>query len=117
MKKLYVLINFVLASIAVYAQQDPLYGLQNNVPMLINPAYAGLHNHASASVNYRSQWSGFEGTPTTVAFSGFSRLGSHPAGAGFSLIHDKFGVTSNTEIQLDYGYQIETGNGRLIFGG
>jgi len=116
MKLTFIIICLLLTGYLSYSQQDPLYGLRNNMPLLVNPAYAGVHNHASANLNYRAQWSGFEGAPRTFAFSGYSRLGNHPAGIGLNVVSDKYGVTNNTEIQVNYGYKIETGKGQLVFG-
>jgi len=65
MKKLYTF-TFLLASISVFSQQDPLYSQYMLNPLVINPAYAGLNNNLNIMAGYRTQWTGFDGHPQTV---------------------------------------------------
>ena len=107
----------MVVSVTSWAQQDPIYGLYMNAPLLVNPAYAGLHKHTSISVAYRAQWSGFEGAPTTAALSAYTGFVKQRAGVGLNVIQDKQGVRKNTEINLVYGYRLPAGKkGNIIFG-
>jgi type IX secretion system PorP/SprF family membrane protein len=89
-----------------YGQVDPLYAQYLNNPLLINPAYSGLNNNFNASLTYRKQWAGFDGSPTTVNASAHSSLFENKMGVGAIIMQDKVGINKNTEIQGTYAYRI-----------
>jgi type IX secretion system PorP/SprF family membrane protein len=89
-----------------FAQQDPLHALYLNTPIIINPAYAGFSHDLNLSLNYRKQWAGFEGSPTTVNFSSHIALRENRMGLGLILQEDKIGVNNTTEIQTAYAYHL-----------
>ncbi len=117
--KIHILILAMVVGLSchpLFGQQDPLYGLYLNNPLLINPAYAGLHNQATANLTHRSQWAAIEGAPKTSAFNIHSSLYANRIGAGLILVHDKAGVTSTMEISAAYAYKIEMHEGTLSLG-
>lgn len=117
MKKFIVLTFIVIGSIrTVSAQIDPLYAQYLNNPLLINPAYSGLNNNLNASITYRKQWAGFEGSPTTVNASVHSSVSDNKMGVGLFLLQDKAAVNKNTEIQATYAYRIDLNDKFLSFG-
>jgi type IX secretion system PorP/SprF family membrane protein len=98
------------------AQVDPLYAQYFNNPLLINPAYSGLNNNFNASITYRKQWAGFEGSPTTVNASAHSSLFDNKMGVGLVILQDKAGTNKNTDIQATYAYRLDLNNKYLSFG-
>lgn len=117
MKKIILLLFSVPLLFGVaYAQVDPLYAQYLNNPLLINPAYAGLNNNFNASVTYRKQWAGFEGSPTTYNFNAHSSLLDNRMGLGLIVLRDQIGINNNTEIQGTYAYRIDLDQKYFSFG-
>jgi type IX secretion system PorP/SprF family membrane protein len=96
------------------AQQDPLYGLYLNNPIMINPAYTGLNNNFNATAGFRSQWAGFDGSPTTLSLSAHSSLLQNKMGAGLIIVNDKIGESTTTQITATYAYKIEVAQDHLL---
>lgn len=111
MKKLYLLL-FLLAvsSRAIFAQQDPLYSQYLTNPLIFNPAYAGLNNAFNASVSYRNQWAGFDGSPTTLNANAHLSLVENKVGVGLLVLQDKMGITRTTEAHALASYKLELPN-------
>ncbi len=117
MRKALLPIAFVLLSSAVsQAQIDPLYAQYLSNPMLINPAYAGLNNNLNASISYRKQWAGFDGSPTTFNVNGHTSLLDNRMGIGLMFVKDNIGVNSNTEVHGTYAYRLDLDHKYLSFG-
>ena len=98
------------------AQVDPLYAQYLTNPLLINPAYSGLNNNFNASLTYRKQWAGFDGSPTTVNASAHSSLFDNKMGVGFYIMQDKAAINKNTELQATYAYRLDLKDKYLSFG-
>ena len=96
----------VFASLSAMAQQDPLYSQYINNPLLINPAYSGSTTDLAASVMYRKQWAGFEGSPVTMNANAHMALSNNRMGAGLMLLRDQVGADKTTEVTLSYGYHL-----------
>jgi type IX secretion system PorP/SprF family membrane protein len=107
----------LLWCITGYAQQDPLYSQYLNNPILLNPAYAGSNQRWQTTAGYRTQWSGFDGNPTTLNFSSHLSLVDNKVGLGFIAIQDKIGETKNTEFNLNYSYRLEVKENKYLYFG
>jgi type IX secretion system PorP/SprF family membrane protein len=114
MKKFLLGTFILLTSTALNAQVDPLYAQYLNNPLLINPAYTGLNNNFNASLLYRKQWAGFEGSPSTVNASAHSSLFDNKMGVGMYIMQDKIGINKNTEIQATYAYKLQLKNNSTL---
>ncbi len=99
MKKV-LFILLIVSALPIYAQQDPLLSQYQFNQLPINPAYAGVNDVASFDLQYRSQWGGVEGAPTTILLSGNSSFFQNQVGLGFSLVHDQVGINTNTNLNL-----------------
>jgi type IX secretion system PorP/SprF family membrane protein len=106
-----------LLSFAGYSQQDPLYAQYLNNPILLNPAYAGSNQQWQTTAGYRSQWSGFDGNPTTLNFSSHLSLVDNKVGVGLTAIQDKIGEVKNTEFTLNYSYRLEVKENKYLYFG
>lgn len=98
------------------AQQDPLYNLYYYNQAMINPAYAGLYKNMTLSLATRKQWAGIDGAPFTNVLSFTSSLGER-GGMGTTVISDRLGINTTTEIQQAFSYKvINSERGVLSFG-
>jgi type IX secretion system PorP/SprF family membrane protein len=105
MKNLYLFV-LLCSSISVWAQQDPLYSQYINNPLVINPAYSGSTTDFAASVMYRKQWAGFEGSPVTMNANAHMALSNNRMGIGLLVLQDKVGSDKTTEATITYGYHL-----------
>lgn len=88
----------------VFAQQDAQITQYMYNTINVNPAYAGTRGVASAFGLYRAQWVGLEGAPTSIAASVNTPLNDNKMGLGISLMNDRIGIVSETNISIDYSY-------------
>lgn len=109
-------IALACACVRVDAQIDPLYAQYLNNPLVINPAYTGLNKEFNASVSFRKQWAGFDGSPTTINFTAHSSLFDNKMGVGLIVVEDKIGENKNLLAMGTYSYKIEFEDMRLSFG-
>ena len=100
----------------ITAQQQPLHTMFMYNKLLVNPAYAGYHEHPCATAIVREQWLGFDGAPSSQAISLHGPLSSQRIGLGFNLQHRSIGVSSSTTFDGIYDYRIPMGNGTLSLG-
>ncbi len=110
------LFAFILLAFPTFAQQDPLYSQYMFNPLLINPAYAGLNNNFNAMVGYRTQWTGFEGQPTTFNASAHTSLLNNKIGAGMLITNDQIGNIKNTETNFSFSYKLNLKETVFSFG-
>jgi type IX secretion system PorP/SprF family membrane protein len=113
--------NFILLLLlisgTVKAQQQPMVSQYLFNHTFINPAYAGSQRLFSSSLHHRRQWWGIEGAPVTsiLALDGMLKGGNNALGMVIS--HDKIGVTTESDILLNYAYHLTLARGhRLSFG-
>lgn len=86
------------------AQQAPQFTqfMFNN--LVVNPAYAGAERIGTINFLSRSQWTGVEGAPTTLAFAAHTPVRN--IGLGVTFLHDRIGIHKNTTILTNYAYHI-----------
>lgn len=68
MRNTLLLLVGILGAFQVKAQQELMVSQYMFNGLFINPAYTGTHSFAEATALYRTQWTGFEGAPTTQTF-------------------------------------------------
>jgi type IX secretion system PorP/SprF family membrane protein len=107
----------LLWCIAGYAQQDPLYSQYLNNPILLNPAYAGSNQLWQTTAGYRTQWSGFDGNPTTLNFSSHLSMVDNKVGLGLTVVQDKIADIKNTEFNFNYSYRLPLKENRHLYFG
>lgn len=84
--------------------------------LLLNPAYSGSHSYFTSTLMHRSQWIKLEGAPTTSILSIDGPIKNKNMGIGLIILHDKIGVTDQTDIYANYAYQLKFGKGKLALG-
>lgn len=98
---------FVGLPFGMLAQQDPQYTQYMYNTQQFNPAYAGNRDMLSAGLLYRTQWVGLEGAPKTATFSISSPVGKlKKSGLGLSISHDEIAIATETDLLVDYSYNI-----------
>ena len=85
--------------------------------LVINPAYAGIHQSIQMDLNAREQWQGLDGAPSTQQLSIHGAHLKKPISFGGTLVRDQIGVTSQYRLNLSTAYRIHTSyDGQLSFG-
>ncbi|MDG2425021.1 MAG: PorP/SprF family type IX secretion system membrane protein [Flavobacteriales bacterium] len=101
---------FGLFTTDVNAQQVPRRSQFIHNPFLLNPAMAGIQPGTFTSANYRNQWAGFDGAPTTFSISAAMGLPNR-FGAGIVLEQDDMGgAMSRTGVELTGTYTLDLNN-------
>lgn len=114
--KISILIAVLVTSLS-YAQQDAQFTQYMYNTMAINPAYAGLREKMSIFALHRTQWVGLEGAPVTNNVSVHSPINGGNMGLGLSILNDKIGPSDETDIGVNFSYNIATSERyKLSFG-
>ncbi|MEO5642322.1 MAG: type IX secretion system membrane protein PorP/SprF [Bacteroidia bacterium] len=119
MKKYLFLFLLAVSSLPVsdlFAQQDPQFSQYMFNPLYINPAYAGSRGVMNGALEFRKQWVGFDGAPTTMVLAVNTPTKKGKVGIGLEVINDQIGPRSTTGGYLDYAYRLPLGKGKLAFG-
>jgi type IX secretion system PorP/SprF family membrane protein len=133
---LFLCVVFLAGLQQIFAQQRPQYTQYVFNSYLLNPAVSGIENYIDLKAGYRSQWTGLQGAPVTsyITINGpigqaflqgdatampgdganpYSRsytqdyMAAEPHhGVGFSMVSDKTGPISQTNMNLSYAYHL-----------
>ncbi len=68
MKKCLIFISLVFSSTLLFAQDNFYFSQYFQVGPVLNPAMTGVDNFLDIKLNYRNQWSGFSGAPSSNYF-------------------------------------------------
>ena len=114
----FLLLGFRLSG---FSQVEPVYSQYMFNPVVINPAYVGVHDMASLYAVYRQQWLSIDLNsesfrPITSTISGQTTLPKNNIGVGFSFVHDEIGIQTTNEFNAMIGYKIPFGSKNLSFG-
>ena len=112
MKKL-IIILIGLMPVVVSGQQFPFMEGYSINTFSLSPAYAGIHNSKTLFIDYRSDWSGLNGGPTTYQLSYNDKL-NEKVGLGGRFIYDKTDIFKQTLILGTYTYEVKVAEGHLI---
>jgi len=116
MKQTILLLSFALFFTELSAQQDAQFSQNMFNKLANNPGFAGSNQAISATGLFRSQWSGFEGAPTTTNLSVHAPIDRIHGGLGLSIISEEIAQFENTSVNLSYAYQTQLGTGQLGIG-
>lgn len=106
----------IFFNVIIYAQQTPHYTQYLYNMQVLNPAFVGSNADLSVSLLSRQQWAGIEGAPETQTFSINART-KDGFGFGATVINDKLGLATSSNINLDASYTLPTSRyGRFSFG-
>jgi type IX secretion system PorP/SprF family membrane protein len=104
MKKTFILILLNLTTIMLFAQSNIRLNNDWNKMYIINPASINDQYLAEFNMAARQQWTGFQGSPTTLFASGTLYVDDLYTQFGLKVMQDKIGFTSTTNIDLTYAY-------------
>jgi type IX secretion system PorP/SprF family membrane protein len=116
MSRWYICIAFLLVSLGLEAQLEPLSDQYLLNTLIINPAYAGSREALSLSLQHRNQWTGFEGAPKTSTLAMHAPLRNEKVGLGFMFQDDRRGITATRVISGHFAYRIPMNQGTFSFG-
>jgi len=108
MRKLYLIVSLTIALLSIHqvkAQDLTNYDLYVQNPVLYNPAYTVDSVKMKAFLNSRLQWVGIDGAPRSNLFSIYGNFKNN-MGVGISVSNFKQGLTSNTYVDINYGYRV-----------
>jgi type IX secretion system PorP/SprF family membrane protein len=100
----------------MFAQLLPMSDQYHFNPLVINPAFAGCHDAASVTIQYRNQWVGFQDAPKNITFSAHTPANRDRMGLGLLINRNTFGIYKKTELYGNYAYRHELYNGKLALG-
>jgi type IX secretion system PorP/SprF family membrane protein len=107
--RILVLGTLLTVTYSLHAQQSQVYSHYFLNPFLYNPSFVASDGYTEVYLNYRSQWAGVEGAPTTGTLSVHLPL-SYRAGLAFTGYQDKAGVLKTTTGLATFAYQVYLGN-------
>ncbi len=90
----------------LFGQQFPFMENYNVNTFSLSPAYAGIHNSKTLFIDYRSDWSGIEGGPTTYQLSYNDKLGER-VGIGGRFYYDVTDIFKQSLILGTYSYKVK----------
>ena len=98
------------------AQQDVMISQYLFNGLLVNPGYAGSHPYTSSTLLHRSQWTQFDGAPTTSIVAVDGALRNNSLGIGLLMIQDQIGLNTQSDVSVNVAYRVRLGAGKLAFG-
>lgn len=107
MKKLLLVVLYVVSIGLCYAQQIPMFSNYMFNTLAINPAYAGTRDALTITGLHRKQWVSFEGAPITQTLTLHSPAMHNKIGLGLSVVNDVIGPLRHTAVHGDYAYRLQ----------
>lgn len=98
---------FVLVSTSVSAQHVALQSHYMFNGVELNPAYTGSDDAFTLIGSHRSQWTGFDGAPSTQSFTAHAPLRSMKSALGVQFYADQIGADHETGIYGSYAYRLK----------
>jgi type IX secretion system PorP/SprF family membrane protein len=96
---------FALLPVLAIGQQFPFMEAYNVNPFNLSPAFAGIHNGNTLFLDYRSDWTGIDGGPTTYQLS-YSQKFENKVGVGGRFIYDKTDIFKQMLLLGTYTYGV-----------
>jgi type IX secretion system PorP/SprF family membrane protein len=111
-KRLLLLLVLLLPEM-LYGQQFPFMDGYTMNPFTLSPAYAGIKNGRTLFIDYRSDWTGLEGSPTTCQLS-YSDKFKQRVGLGARFIFDKTDIFKHTLVLGTYTYEVYIADDHIL---
>lgn len=105
MKKILIIIVSLFFSAISFAQIQPQFSQRHADILFYNPAIAGSKLNQEFQLHHRSQWTGFEGAPSTQILS-YQGSMSTASGIGVAFFNDKTKGFQNYGLNLSYAYHL-----------
>ncbi|WP_036152901.1 PorP/SprF family type IX secretion system membrane protein [Maribacter forsetii] len=111
--RIFTMLAFALVTMVGYAQQRPQYTQYMYNTQTLNAGYTGTQGTLAASLLYRTQWVGIDGSPETQSFSAHG-LVKDRIGLGLTIVNDNLGASNNFEVNANFAYHIKTGSSTTL---
>lgn len=109
MKKSLLIIAILAVAFSAKAQDQAIFQNYQNAPILINPGATGFNNASNLMANFRSQWSGFPGAPTTYSVNYHGAV-SDNIGLGANVLGETAASLTRYRFQANFGYRFPLGS-------
>lgn len=107
MRKVIILILFIIFSMTAWSQHMSQYSQYMFNGAIINPAYAGSQDALSVSLLHRNQWLDIKGAPTSSSISIHSPLKNKNINLGFNITSNHYGVSVENLINGAFAYKLK----------
>jgi type IX secretion system PorP/SprF family membrane protein len=106
----------LLGADLVFSQQYPFWTQYRSNLFMMNPAVAGTRKSIDARLNYRDQWTGFEGAPKTMSVGVHGKFYKHGLlGAGAYVFQDVIGPFRTLNVTGAFAYHAKFADAKLSF--
>lgn len=112
----YLLLLFCLSTCYIRAQQYPWWTQYRSNQSVINPGFCGTKRLVDCRINYRNQWTSYEGAPKTYVISLNSRILKGKLGLGGFVFKDDIGPFKNFAGSVTAAYHLTFKDSELSFG-
>lgn len=116
MKKTVFIILFLTSFGIAKSQQYPWWTQYRGQQYMLNPGFCGGKRIFDARLNYRNQWTGYDGAPKTYALSINSSLLKKQLGVGGFIFQDNIGPFRSTVGSVTLAYHLKFSDSKLSFG-
>ena len=106
MSKIYLILLFALAPLALSAQQQHQYTQFMYNKLSFNPAYAGIRGVPTMAAIYRNQWYRMDGAPQSAMISMHAPVFTQRVGVGGTLSHHSIGLHKDVQLTATYSYNL-----------
>ncbi len=117
MKKISLILIFILICIIADAQQIGAFSSNYYKPLIYNPAFAGFNGFYNTTIISKAQWTGFTGSPKLNVLSIDGNPKNNNMGLGLNIMSDKRGVSNRFVANVSYSYRVKlSNNANILFG-
>jgi len=100
----------------LFSQQYPWWTQYKVNQTLYNPAFCGTKRLVDFRINYRNQWTGYDGSPKTYALALNARLWKGRVGVGGFIFKDDIGPFKKINSSITGAYHLKFPDSELSFG-
>lgn len=100
----------------LFSQQYPWWTQYKVNQTLYNPAFCGTKRLVDIRINYRNQWTGYDGSPKTYALALNARLWKGRVGVGGFIFKDDIGPFKKINSSITGAYHLKFPDSELSFG-
>lgn len=100
----------------LFSQQYPWWTQYKINQTLYNPAFCGTKRLVDIRLNYRNQWTGYDGSPKTYALALNTRLWKGRVGVGGFIFKDDIGPFKKINSSITGAYHLKFPDSELSFG-
>ncbi len=99
--------------------QDPVFSQYYNIPILVNPAFAGNTDNYYIGSSYRLQWPNLSTPYKTFAIGVDKKFDNLGGGLGLTILSDNAanGILVSNKLGLTYSYVLKIKNDHFLKGG